>query len=673
MYLLIPIVEFVFCLALLALLAVSGQRHIARRPFTAFLVFMALWGAFIFLMRATPSLQIALFWEKFVFWAILGASLFFYRFALALTSARPRRLVLYPLYTGYVALLALLPTDLVVRGMQTLWYGKAPIIGPFFFLYVLGVYLPLILGLAALIRHYRQSRLIDERTRDQYVITGLIAMFVGGTTDYLPSLGFNIYPLGIVGDILFCLLATVAMLRYGLLDIKVVLRRGAAYSLISMVLFGGFGSLILLLSGVFREVVNPISLAITIVAVLVTAAVFQPFLNRVQRLVDRSFFRERYNHILALQRFSSDIKSDFDLGQLSSSLVTTVANGMESRGVYLLLPSPERERFVTSVSCGQRTEELSFLASSPLVVTMKYQDNLVDTNDMEGIPSLASLAAGERQTLMANEIELLVPLKNEKRLVGMLLLASKLSRQPYSHEERLLLKGVADDVAGHLENAGRYESMQREHHELQKAMEGVIYAISLVVETRDPYTAGHQKRVAELARAIAREMGLSEWCIKGLHIAGLLHDVGKIAVPAEILSKPGKLSQYEFSLIKNHSQVGCEILEKIEFPWPVTSVILQHHERLNGSGYPQGLGGKDILLEARILGVADVVEAMSSHRPYRPALGLDSALREITEHRDILYDADVVDACLRLLRVNAGEFDRLMSAAASRDYVTAGR
>jgi len=225
-------------------------------------------------------------------------------------------------------------------------------------------------------------------------------------------------------------------------------------------------------------------------------------------------------------------------------------------------------------------------------------------------------------------------------------------------------------VGINIENASQYESMKREHGDMQKALDGIIHAVSMVIETRDPYTSSHQRRVAELAHAIAKEMGLSEWDIMGVHIAGLLHDVGKIAIPAEILSKPGKINSYEFGLIKNHSQVGHDILEKIEFPWPVIRIILQHHERLNGSGYPAGLYAKDIIVEARILGVADVVEAMSSHRPYRPSLGLDSALEEISRQRNILYGSEAVDACLRLLLKNELQFERLMSAAANETEYT---
>jgi putative nucleotidyltransferase with HDIG domain len=210
--------------------------------------------------------------------------------------------------------------------------------------------------------------------------------------------------------------------------------------------------------------------------------------------------------------------------------------------------------------------------------------------------------------------------------------------------------------------------MKPEYRELQKLMDGVIQAVTMVVEIRDPYTAGHQRRAAELARAIAREMNLSEWAVIGIHIAGLLHDVGKVAVPIEILNKPGKISQYEFSIIKTHCRVGYQILQRVAFPWPIAQVILQHHERLDGSGYPEGLTGDNIVLAARILGVADVVEAMSSHRPYRAALGLGCALQEISQARSVLYDAEVVDACLKLFKDDESEFDRLMAVAANGRY-----
>ncbi len=188
-------------------------------------------------------------------------------------------------------------------------------------------------------------------------------------------------------------------------------------------------------------------------------------------------------------------------------------------------------------------------------------------------------------------------------------------------------------------------------------LEQSLQAISTMLEKRDPYTAGHQQRVADLAEKIALELGLSKEQAHGIRLAGIVHDIGKIQTPAEVLTKPGKLTDIEFSLIKLHPQTGYDILKNIKFPWPIAEAVLQHHERLDGSGYPQGLKGKKIILEARIISVADVVEAMSSHRPYRAGLGLEAALEEITSKRGIHFDPDVVDACLRLFKEHGYKFD----------------
>ncbi len=196
--------------------------------------------------------------------------------------------------------------------------------------------------------------------------------------------------------------------------------------------------------------------------------------------------------------------------------------------------------------------------------------------------------------------------------------------------------------------AQRTQKIKQNESQLKEALEGIIHAIALTVETRDPYTAGHQTRVAELACSIAKEMNLSLDQIEGVRLAGAIHDLGKIYVPAEILNRPGKLTHIERELIHVHPQVGHDIIKDIYFPWPIAEIVYQHHERMNGKGYPRSLPGEEIILEARIIAVADVVEAMSSHRPYRPAPGIDSALEEIAKNTDILYDSEVVKACLTL-------------------------
>ena len=205
--------------------------------------------------------------------------------------------------------------------------------------------------------------------------------------------------------------------------------------------------------------------------------------------------------------------------------------------------------------------------------------------------------------------------------------------------------GIIEDISDRkLAEVQIKQSLER----LQKTIKEIIEAMAYIGEVRDPYTAGHQRRVAHLSQAIARFMGLRSDQYEGLTMAAFVHDIGKILVPADILSKPGKLTKPEIDMLRDHTRVGYEILKTIEFPWPIATIVLQHHERIDGSGYPFGITGENIILEARILAVADVVEAMSSHRPYRPALGIDKALEEIMQNRGTLYDSRVVDNCLKL-------------------------
>lgn len=240
-----------------------------------------------------------------------------------------------------------------------------------------------------------------------------------------------------------------------------------------------------------------------------------------------------------------------------------------------------------------------------------------------------------------------LPLSDDNKTFGGLSIYSS-EADAFDEQEVRLLEELANDLAYGILTLRTRIKHEQQAAILRQSLEQSIQTIAGVLEARDPYTAGHQRRVAELATAIAREMGLPYEQVEGVYFAAIVHDLGKIHIPSEILSKPGKLTDIEYLLIKTHSQAGYDILKDVKFPWPIADIVLQHHEKLDGSGYPQGLRGGQILLEARILTVADVVEAMSSHRPYRPALGVEATLQEIERGRGSVYDPAVADACLRL-------------------------
>jgi len=216
------------------------------------------------------------------------------------------------------------------------------------------------------------------------------------------------------------------------------------------------------------------------------------------------------------------------------------------------------------------------------------------------------------------------------------------------------LQKMREKVAGLEEVKLNYKQVDKElkqtYKKLQKIIEDTANIITKVVETRDPYSTGHQQRVSKLATVIAREMKLPQDKIEGAKIASLVHDIGKVNLPTEIISKPSKLVEVEFNLIKNYPKVGYDILRKVDFPWPIAEIVLQHQEKIDGSGYPRGLKGDEICVEAKILGVANVVEAMSSYKSYRPALSIDEALAEIVKNKNILFDPEVVDTCIKLFK-----------------------
>jgi PAS domain S-box-containing protein len=269
------------------------------------------------------------------------------------------------------------------------------------------------------------------------------------------------------------------------------------------------------------------------------------------------------------------------------------------------------------------------------------------TQDLGADPAMAPWQDAAKERGFASSVVL--PLRDASGVFAALTIDSS-ETGAFDTDELKLLQELADDLAFGIRSLRDRRAHETLDQRWRTSLEATVGAIANTVEMRDPYTSGHQQRVARLAVAMAREIGLSEHQIQGLYLAGIIHDVGKIDIPSDILNKPGKLSKLQYQLIQGHAQAGYDIVKGVDFPWPIAQMVRQHHERLDGSGYPQGLKGEAILPEARILAVADVVEAMMSHRPYRAALGIDAALAEIEQGRGRLFDPEAVDACIALFR-----------------------
>ena len=560
-YLLIPIIEVIFCVALLMLLMISGQRHVARKPFALFLVLMGLWGLFIFMMRSSSNLADSFVWELPVFVVILCAALFFYLFTITLTGAEQQKRILYTLCFFTIVFLCLIPTRLVVSDMQMMWYGKAPVIGPLFFPYVLCVYAPIILGLRLLLKHQRQSRVLNERIRDSYIIAGIVAMLVGGTTDYLPPLGIHMYPLGIVANIVFCTLATIAMLKYGLFEIKIILRKVAAHVMVSIFILGVIIGISFFSSKAFWEPLSGPVLFIAVMTVIAIAVAFRPVLTRIEVMVDMAFYRSRYPHIQALRHFIEEPQGITDLRQLLQSFTTAIAHSLQCRSVYLMLPSPKRDRFVTYSYYGKEsTKDMSIPVNSLLALTAKNQNGIIDCSDFDVLP----LSANHKGTLARNEIELLLPMKTSQRLVGMLLLGTKLSRKVYSTEERRLLEKVVNKAVLDIENARLYENVQMEHKDL-------IFHI-LATMPNAVVVVGEDSRVILANRAFYGILTLREEEVEGKQIQEIFSQQDLNRVFSEVLS--GKVPQHQFEFRQSVAGYKKILVADIIYMGEKTSLVI---------------------------------------------------------------------------------------------------
>jgi putative nucleotidyltransferase with HDIG domain len=336
---------------------------------------------------------------------------------------------------------------------------------------------------------------------------------------------------------------------------------------------------------------------------------------------------------------------------LASGLVVFLISSLISRPLVHVTRTAER------IAKGDLTQRVRIYSRDEAGLLGRAFNAMVDGLD-KACRDASNLNRSLEEKIAGRSIELEREIRERRRVEKELRLAkSELENRVEKRTEEL--SKVNEQLNGRvLETRRAEDQLQSALERLEKALEGTVRAMSLTIEMRDMYTAGHQRRVSSLAVAIAEEMHLGLEKIEGIRLAGVIHDIGKIAMPAEILTKPSRLTKTEFQLIKDHPRIGYDILKSIQFPWPVAHIILQHHERMDGSGYPDSLLGDAILLEARILAVADVVEALSSHRPYRPALGLEKALEEIRRGRGIRYDMRVVDACIKLFKERRFSFKK---------------
>jgi len=363
--------------------------------------------------------------------------------------------------------------------------------------------------------------------------------------------------------------------------------------------------------------------------------------------------------IEALRRGATDCVNKNHLGKLPSAMKRALAETSERRQHIQAVREIERLRYRNSLILDSAGEGILGLDTDFRLVFINRSGLGMfgyDINEMIGEKPDMIIHEGDREMLY--ESILAFSPDNKRKRTGTLKFDLKVRRKEGSIfpaectvspiYEGDLMTGYVFTIRDISERIKARKEIENGYMQLRKILFDSIHAMSIALEFRDPYTAGHQKRVADLAVAIAQEIGLAKDRINGIYLAGIVHDIGKIYVPSEILTRPSRLTELEFKIIQVHSEAGYTILKDVDYPWPIAETVYQHHERLDGSGYPRKLSGDDIIPEARIIAVADVVEAMASHRPYRPALGTEVALTEIRKGADKIFDRDIAGACATL-------------------------
>ncbi len=476
-YLLLPLIQTVFCLGLVAIVLKGHFRSFVHRLFTLFLLGLALWGVVIFSMRASPDIEHALFWESWLPPLGLFTSVLFYHFAVRYTDIRIKGWLIPSLYLFCLVYTPLVATDLFFRSMQIKPYGYAPVFGPAAPVHISFTYVLTIMALTTFFRKYRISTSAEQRNRSLYIITGIAISLVGGAFDILPIFGLPLYPGFVIGNIVFCLLTTVAIVRHNLLDIHVILRKSAAYILTSSLIAIPFVGMFLLATKVFTQVSFP-TWGYFMLLILLAFALPQLW-QRTQRRVDRWFYRDRYDHLKALETFSQDTHSLTDSSKLGSTMVNLVARALRSSIVYLLQPLPDSGDFAIVSSTGINNTSIRLNNRSLLVKWLERSDDMLVCKDFEIIPQLQ--AATSKEALEQIGAELIAPLKTGSgQIVGLLILGPKLSEQPYTAEDKQLIYTISNQMSTSLENTWLYNDVLRARGNLETWLSSMSDGVMIV-------------------------------------------------------------------------------------------------------------------------------------------------------------------------------------------------
>lgn len=602
---------------------------------------MIAWSITAFM--STSGVATVLPWFKAMAASPIVMMLSIYFFVQTLFGLRPKLARIMILY-GIIAIGITLKTDIVVQKAFLNETGELfYLLGPFFWVVAVPGYILMILSIVELVRGYQTSLDIDQRNRIRYLLLGLVITSLASFVNFTK---FGKYPVDVAANGLTAMLIAYAILRHQLLDIRVVVRLGILYSVITAFFGLVYYLSISIVSFLSQLIVGQEILIISIIVGAFSAFFLSPIRNQVQIWIDRIFYREKYNAGLMLQKLSETTASLLDLDQLTDLVLRELMKTLHIEGSAILVKESDGTNFSVIAELGPNQKVLSdFRADHPIIVWLSKNYQTISKKELIFNPTFKSLWTNEKMELEKFQAELFVPLNAKGEFVGVLIVGPKRSSQPYTQDDKLILSALANQTAVAIANARLYD-------ELEETFVQTISALANAIDIRDTYTSSHSQRIAKWAAAVGRSLDFSPEEVRILYWGGLLHDIGKIGIPDKILMKTTKLNASEWEQIKKHTLLGASLVAPIKKISKVAPIIEYSHERFDGLGYPHGIKGNDIPIGARIISVVDSFSAMRDERPYKKPFSYEKAVDELKQNSGSMYDPNIVEAFINILETN---------------------
>jgi putative nucleotidyltransferase with HDIG domain len=632
-----PILGAIIFGTLELIVAFSRPKTRLQRIFQIYLLAMFLWSVSAFMTLS--GLENILSWFRIMTLAPIIMTIAIFYFVQTLFGFR-RKWAPFVFVCGLVLIPLSVFTPFLIK-QASFEAGKLHYeFGPLLFLVAIPGYALNIFNLAELAKGYSRSTDINQRNRFRYLILALAITILATLINFTE---WGKYPIDIAANTLSAMLIAYAILRHQLLDIQIVVRLGLLYSITTTIL----GLIYFLVITAILSVVEAFSggriFVLSVIAAILTAVIISPIREAAQRWIDRLFYRERYNASLMLQRLSQTTTALLDLDKITKIVLSDVVSTLHiSHAAIFIRQNPENSFQLLAEEGAPKIPAPVFACDHPIIKWLIQQNRILSRNVLDISPIFKGMWQNELEYLNEFPAELLIPLNTRGELVGFLIVASKRSTQPYTHDDEVILSTLANQTAVVIENARLYE-------DLEATFVQTVVTLANAIDIRDTYTSSHSQRIAEWAAEIARILGCSAQEIQAIYWGGLLHDIGKIGIPDEILRKSGKLNDSEWEIIRKHTLLGAQLVSPIKKLADVAPIIECSHERYDGSGYPHGLKGEQIPLGARIIGVVDSYSAMRDERSYKKPVSHEEAIAELKRNSGILFDPQVVQVFLYVL------------------------